>query len=54
MRAQLPDERKPALTYHFGIKPWEVDDLTGRELAYYLAALDQIEANAKQAQERMG
>lgn len=52
MRAALAD-RMPALSYHFGIRPWEVDDLTRRELGHYLAALDQVEADTRQAQERM-
>ena len=29
----------PALAYHFGIHPWQVDDLSYGELEVFLAAL---------------
>lgn len=41
MRRALLD-RLPALTYHFGLRPWELEHLTGREVAVYLQALDQL------------
>lgn len=34
LRASLP-----ALAYHFGIRPWEVDDLTFGEVDVFIAAL---------------
>lgn len=34
LRASLP-----ALAYHFGIRPWEVDDLTFGEVSVFLEAL---------------
>jgi len=32
----------PSLTYHFGIKPWEVGRLSAGELNEYLAALEEL------------
>lgn len=32
----------PALAYHFGIHPWQVDDLTYGEAEAFLAALQEI------------
>lgn len=32
----------PAFSYHFGIQPWQVDDLTYGELAEYLRALSDL------------
>jgi hypothetical protein len=29
----------PAFSYHFGIQPWQVDDLTYGEMSVYLDAL---------------
>jgi hypothetical protein len=29
----------PAFSYHFGIQPWQVDDLTYGEIEVYLSAL---------------
>ncbi len=34
--------RLPALSYHFGIHPWQVDDLTYGEIEVYLAALNDL------------
>lgn len=34
MRRQLLKEL-PSLTYHYGLKPWEVERLTFREIAEY-------------------
>lgn len=35
----------PALSHHFGLKPWELDHLTGWEWDAYLDALAQIRAD---------
>lgn len=32
----------PALSMHFGIHPWQVDDLTYGEIAEYLQALQEL------------
>jgi hypothetical protein len=29
----------PALTYHYGLRPWELERLTPSELAAYLQAM---------------
>ena len=42
MRAVLV-HRLPALSAVFGIKPWEIEQLTDGELHSYLAALMEIE-----------
>lgn len=32
----------PALAFHFGIRPWEVDDLTYGEMSPFLDALQNL------------
>lgn len=32
----------PSLSFHFGIHPWQVDDLTFGEVALYLSALEDL------------
>ena len=32
----------PALSHHFGIRPWEIDLLTYGEIAVYLRALQEL------------
>ena len=34
--------RLPGLSRHFGIQPWQVDDLTYGEISAYLSALSEI------------
>ena len=33
----------PRLTHHYGLKPWELDDLIPEELDVYLAYMPQLE-----------
>ncbi len=37
LRASLP-----AFSYHFGIHPWQVDDLAFGEIAFYIDALAEL------------
>ncbi len=37
----------PALSYHFGIHPWNVDRLSAAEVRVYLDALEEINERAK-------
>lgn len=41
--------RLPGLSYHFGIRPADVDDMPYGELVEYLDALRQIESAARDA-----
>lgn len=43
LRASLP-----GLSYHFGIQPWQVDDLTYGELDVYLTALADLNKRGDQ------
>jgi hypothetical protein len=33
---------KPALAYHFGIRPWEIDKLTWAEFEQFCQAADEL------------
>lgn len=33
---------KPALAYHFGIRPWEIEKLTWAEFELFCAEVDQL------------
>lgn len=35
-------QQLPALSFHFGIHPWQVDDLRNCEIEVYLDALDEL------------
>ena len=42
-------QRLPALTAFYGLRPWEVEDMTFDELEEYLRQLDAYEKEMKKA-----
>jgi len=39
----------PGFAYHFGIRPWEIDDLTYGEARLFVRALNEIAAAASKS-----